>query len=67
MVFFPLFLWIFGQPFSVIIYAILIALFLAARYVPTAKRSLQKAGNAKDFLIEKNYKPWQSRRNNLPR
>jgi glycerol-3-phosphate acyltransferase PlsY len=59
---FPLFLWVFGQPSSTIIYAILVALFLAARYGPTARRNLAKTGNMRDFLIEKNYKPWQTRR-----
>lgn len=59
---FPLSLWIFDRPFSMILYAILIALFLGIRYAPTALRSLRKAGNSRDFLIDKNYKPWQTRR-----
>jgi acyl phosphate:glycerol-3-phosphate acyltransferase len=62
LIFFPLFLWIFGNPWSLIIYALLIALFLAARYAPTAVRGIRKSAGARDFLIEKNYKPWQSRR-----
>ena len=62
MVFYPLFLWVFDYPYSFIIYAVLMTLFLAARYTPTALRGLRKAGNIKDFIIEKNYKPWQSRR-----
>jgi acyl phosphate:glycerol-3-phosphate acyltransferase len=59
---FPLLLWVFGQPLNMIIYAILVAIFLAVRYLPTARRGLAKAGNARDYLIEKNYKPWQTRR-----
>ncbi len=60
--FFPLFLWVFGQPLDMIIYAVLVALFLAARYAPTARRNMKKASGARDFLIEKKYKPWQTRR-----
>ena len=59
---FPLLLWVFGQPYSTLIYAILVALFLAARYVPTARRNLARTGNIRDFLIDKNYRPWQTRR-----
>jgi glycerol-3-phosphate acyltransferase PlsY len=62
LLFFPLFLWIFGQPYSLIIYAVLIALFLAVRYAPTARRGIKQSASARDFLIEKNYKPWQSPR-----
>lgn len=61
-VFFPLFLWVFNQPGSYIIYAILVALFLVVRYIPTATRNLKKTAGLKDFIIEKNYKPWQTRR-----
>jgi acyl phosphate:glycerol-3-phosphate acyltransferase len=64
---YPLFLWVFGQPFSTIIYALLVALFLAFRYWPTAKRTFIRAGNIRDFIIEKNFKPWQTRRDKTPR
>lgn len=60
-VFFPLFLWIFGQPFEVIIYAIAIAVLLGIRYIPTARRNLKRVG-LRDSLIERNYKPWQTKR-----
>jgi len=60
--FFPLFIWAFGHPWSLFIYAVLVALFLGFRYLPTARRSMQKAGSTRDFLVEKNYKPWQTRR-----
>jgi len=59
---FPLFLWLFGQPWTVIVYAVLVTIFLGLRYLPTARRSLKKAGNTRDFLLEKNYKPWQTRK-----
>lgn len=60
--FYPLWLWLFDQPLEIYIYAILMVLFLAARYAPTAIRALKKAGSAENFLIEKKYRPWQSKR-----
>jgi len=62
MALFPLFLWIFGQPLCLILFAILLALFLAFRYVGTARRNLKKVGSFRDFIFERNYKPWQTRR-----
>ena len=61
---FPLFLWIFGYPVELIVYAILTAIFLGLRYLPTAHRGMKKADGVKDFIIEKNYKPWQTRKTN---
>lgn len=66
-VFLPLFLWIFGQPLSVYIFVVVVAIFLVARYAPTAKRNLTKTRGIKGFIFEKDYKPWQSRRHNPPR
>jgi glycerol-3-phosphate acyltransferase PlsY len=60
-IFFPLFLWLFDEPFSMIIYAILVSIFLAVRYASTFKRNLDKTG-LRGFFIERNYKPWQTRR-----
>jgi acyl phosphate:glycerol-3-phosphate acyltransferase len=60
--FFPLFLWVFGLPFEIYMFVIAVGIFLMIRYLPTARRSLEKASGARDFLIEKNYKPWQTRR-----
>lgn len=62
--FFPLFLWLFDRPGSFIIYALFVILFLLVRYIPTARRNLKKTDHLKDFIIEKNYKPWQTRRKN---
>ena len=60
--FYPLWLWLFDQPLEMFIYAVLMFLFLTARYAPTAARALKKARSTKNFLIEKDYKPWQSKR-----
>ena len=60
--FYPLWLWLFDQPLEMYIYAVLMCLFLVVRYAPTAARALKKARSTKNFLIEKDYKPWQSKR-----
>ncbi len=57
----PLFLWLFHSPFKLIMFIVLLALFLAFRYAATARKNLNKIG-WKDFIIEKNYTPWQSRK-----
>jgi acyl phosphate:glycerol-3-phosphate acyltransferase len=59
---FPLSLWLWGQPLSMIVYAIAVAILLGLRYLATAKRSLKQSGSLKSFLIEKAYKPWQTRK-----
>jgi glycerol-3-phosphate acyltransferase PlsY len=58
----PLLLWIFDRPLNLIIFTILMILFLMVRYIPTALKGLEKAGNIRNFIIEKNYKPWQTKR-----
>jgi acyl phosphate:glycerol-3-phosphate acyltransferase len=59
--FLPLFLWLFHQPVSLIIFLTALIVFLGVRYLGTAKKNLKKRG-WRDFLIEKNYTPWQTRR-----
>jgi glycerol-3-phosphate acyltransferase PlsY len=66
MLIFPLFMWIFGHGSPPILFVILMAVFLAIRYVPTARRTWKKAGNWRAFIFEKNYKPWQTPRNKPP-
>ena len=58
----PVVLWLFGQPLNLIIYVVSVTLFLLLRYLPTAIRALKKAGNVKNFVVDKDYKPWQTRR-----
>jgi acyl phosphate:glycerol-3-phosphate acyltransferase len=57
-VFLPLFLWLFHQPFSLMIFLIVLVIFLGFRYIGTARRNLQHNG-WRDFIIERNYTPWQ--------
>jgi glycerol-3-phosphate acyltransferase PlsY len=56
--FLPLFVWLFHLPLNLILFIIVLILFLGVRYLRTAKRNLNKTG-WRDFLIEKNYTPWQ--------
>jgi glycerol-3-phosphate acyltransferase PlsY len=57
-----LFLCIFNRPLNLIVFTIMLALFLGLRYISTAYYNYKKIGSLKDFLIDKDYKPWQSRR-----
>jgi acyl phosphate:glycerol-3-phosphate acyltransferase len=54
--------WIFERPLDLIVFTIALALFLGLRYVSTGYRNYKKIGGFKDFLIDKDYKPWQTRR-----
>jgi glycerol-3-phosphate acyltransferase PlsY len=62
----PFMLWIFGKPLSLIIYVVSVDLFLLLRYIPTALRLMKKAGTVRNFLIDKNYTPWQTRKKRPP-
>jgi acyl phosphate:glycerol-3-phosphate acyltransferase len=61
--FLPVFLWLFHQPLSLILFTLVVMVFLAIRYYRTAKRNFEKTG-WRDFLIEKKYTPWQRPRKN---
>lgn len=56
------FLWIFNRPLDMIIYTVLVAVFLGLRYASTGYSNIKKFGSFKDFIVDKDYKPWQSRR-----
>jgi acyl phosphate:glycerol-3-phosphate acyltransferase len=58
----PLFFWILSQPADILIYSVLMFAFLLARDAPTIIKNFRKSGSLRDFLIEKNYKPWQTKR-----
>jgi len=62
MVLYPLFLWIFGFPVALIIESIILAVFVGLLYLPVALSSYRRARGLKDFILEKNYKPWQSKK-----
>jgi len=60
----PLFLWLFHQPFSLIIFLIALFVFLGVRYIGTARRNLRRMG-WREFLVDKKYTPWQRPRKDL--
>jgi acyl phosphate:glycerol-3-phosphate acyltransferase len=62
-VFMPLFLWLFHQPFHLIIFLMALFVFLGVRYAGTAQRNLKSTG-WRDFLVDKKYTPWQRPRKN---
>ncbi|MCR4393347.1 MAG: glycerol-3-phosphate acyltransferase [Dehalococcoidales bacterium] len=62
MVLYPMFLWIFGSPIALIIESICLAVFVGLFYLPVALRSYRRMGRLKDFILERNYKPWQSKK-----
>ena len=62
LVFMPLILWQFGEPNSLVFYSLALALFCGLRYLPTARRGWASASSKKDFILEKQYKPWQKKR-----
>jgi len=62
MVLYPLFLWVFGFPVVLIIESICLAVFVGIFYLPVALRSYRRVGRLKDFILERNYKPWQSKK-----
>jgi acyl phosphate:glycerol-3-phosphate acyltransferase len=59
---YPALLWVFGKPFSLIIFAILTSIFLGLRYFPSARKSWRSAGSLKNFIIEKQFGVWQTRK-----
>jgi len=58
----PLFLWLFGKQESMIYFSLAMFLFLGIRYLPTVIKSWSDKEGRKHILIEKRYKPWQTRK-----
>lgn len=58
----PLIIWQFGGANSLIFYTLALALFQGLRYIPTARRGWASASSKKDFIIERRYKPWQTKK-----
>jgi acyl phosphate:glycerol-3-phosphate acyltransferase len=57
-----IFLWVFHRPSDLKLFSAALSLFLAIRYTSTGYRNYKKTGSFKKFLIDRDYKPWQSRR-----
>jgi len=60
--FLPLIIWLFGGADSLIFCSLALVLFLGLRYLPSAMRAFASAKSKKDFIIDRRYKPWQSKK-----
>ena len=60
--FLPLIIWLFGGADSLIFCSLALVLFLGLRYLPSARRAFASAKSKKNFIIDRRYKPWQSRK-----
>jgi len=58
----PLIIWLFGESISLIWYALALAILLGLRYLPNTRRALANVEGKKNILVEKRFKPWQTRR-----
>jgi len=61
--FLPLIVWLFGGSITLIIFALLLPLFLAARSLMEFKKAAISSGSKKDFIFDKKYHFWQVRKN----
>ena len=60
--FLPLIIWLFRGADSLIFFSLALVLFLGLRYLPSAMRAFTSAKSKKDFIIDRRYKPWQSKK-----
>jgi len=60
--FLPLIIWLFRGADSLIFCSLALVLFLGLRYLPSAMRAFASAKSKKDFIIDRRYKPWQSKK-----
>ncbi len=59
----PLLQWLFGQDFLYIACALALLLFIGLRTLFDLKRELAKSDVKKNLIIDKEYTPWQTRKN----
>ncbi|HEX79019.1 MAG TPA: glycerol-3-phosphate acyltransferase [Dehalococcoidia bacterium] len=60
--FLPLIIWGFGGESNVIIYSIALPLFTGLRALPAIIRSLRNPEERKNFIFDKEHKPWQRKK-----
>ena len=60
--FLPLIVWRFGESGSLIAYSVALPLFSGLRNVLTIKRDLATSRSKKELIIDKQFTPWQKRR-----
>jgi len=61
-IFLPLIIWGFGGEMSYIIYSLAMYFFTGLRGLPAIIRSLRNPSERKGFIIDREYKPWQSKK-----
>jgi len=61
-VFMPFILWGFGEETSIIVYSIALPLFTSLRALPAVIKSLRNPAERKNFIIDKEHKPWQRKK-----
>lgn len=58
----PLIIWGFGGALSLILYSLALPVFMGLRLIPRLRKEMAGAGSKKDLIIDRKYKPWQSKR-----
>jgi glycerol-3-phosphate acyltransferase PlsY len=61
-VFLPFILWGFGADLALIIYSIALPAFTGLRALPAVMKSVRNPEERKNFLIDKDHKPWQKKK-----
>ncbi|MCK4368063.1 MAG: glycerol-3-phosphate acyltransferase [Dehalococcoidales bacterium] len=62
LVFLPLIIWLFGGELSLIVYSIALPLFCVLKALTRLRADLASAGSKGNFIIDRQYKPWQRRK-----
>ncbi len=60
--FFPLFVWLFGGEFSLIVYSIGLLLFCVLKALTRLRADFASTSGRRGFIFDREYKPWQKKR-----
>jgi hypothetical protein len=60
----PVIIWLFGGGLSLIIYSLVIPLFAVLKALSRIKSDLASPSGRRGFIIDREYKPWQKKRQN---
>jgi len=58
----PLFIWLFGGELALIIYSLALPIFCILKSMTRLKSDLAKSGVKGNFIFDRQYKPWQSKK-----
>jgi glycerol-3-phosphate acyltransferase PlsY len=61
-VFLPFILWGFGEEVGIIVYSVALPIFTGLRALPAVIKSLRNPEERKNFLIDREHKPWQRKK-----